>query len=87
MRTLQVARGDQQFCNEIFALYQGTTFSRAVRAQEMWGFRVCVIIPAFGKSEGRTADPSTTLRSGRDDNSPWKHDLAFPNKIVIPTGA
>ena len=24
-------------------------------------------IPEFGKSEGRTADPSASLRSGRDD--------------------
>jgi hypothetical protein len=41
----------------------------------------------FGKAERRTADPSTTLRSGRDDNSSWKRHLAFPTKIVIPTGA
>jgi hypothetical protein len=41
--------------------------------------------PEFGKPEGRTADPSTTLRSGRDDNSSWKLYLAFPNKIVIPS--
>src|ERR1700679_368098 len=27
------------------------------------------------------------VRSGRDDNSSWKPYLAFPNKIVIPTGA
>jgi hypothetical protein len=26
----------------------------------------------FGRAEGRTADPSTTLRSGRDDNSVWE---------------
>jgi hypothetical protein len=26
----------------------------------------------FGKPEGRTADPSTTLRSGRDDNFVWE---------------
>ena len=41
----------------------------------------------FGKPEGRTADPSAPLRSGRDENSSWKLYLAFPNKIVIPTGA
>src|ERR1700722_4434347 len=34
-----------------------------------------------------TADLSTPLRSGRDDNSSWKQCLAFPNKIVIPTEA
>jgi hypothetical protein len=28
-----------------------------------------------------------SLRCGRDDNSSWKLYLAFPNKIVIPTGA
>jgi hypothetical protein len=28
-----------------------------------------------------------SLRSGRDDNSSWKSYLAFPDKIVIPTGA
>jgi hypothetical protein len=26
----------------------------------------------FGRAEGRTADPSTTLRSGRDDNFVWE---------------
>ena len=26
----------------------------------------------FGKAEGRTADPSTTLRSGRDDKFAWE---------------
>jgi len=26
----------------------------------------------FGKAERRTADPSTTLRSGRDDNFAWE---------------
>src|ERR1700678_4425519 len=41
----------------------------------------------FPRQLRRTADPSTTLRSGRDDNSSWKRHLAFPNKIVIPTGA
>jgi hypothetical protein len=25
--------------------------------------------------------------AGRDDNSSWKLYLAFPNEIVIPTGA
>ena len=34
-----------------------------------WG----VITPEFGKLEGRTADPSTSLRSGRDDNFVWEH--------------
>ena len=29
----------------------------------------------FGKTEGRTADPSTTLRSGRDDNFDWERSL------------
>jgi hypothetical protein len=33
------------------------------------------------------ADLSTTLRSGRDDNSFWKRDLVFPSNIVISTGA
>jgi hypothetical protein len=32
-----------------------------------WGFSVCVRTPTFEKPEGRTADPSTALRSGRDD--------------------
>jgi hypothetical protein len=49
--------------------------------------RTLHLAPEFGKSEGRTTDPSTTLRSGRDDNSSWKVYLAFPNKIVIPIGA
>jgi hypothetical protein len=26
----------------------------------------------FGKAEGRTADPSTALRSGRDDKFVWE---------------
>ena len=39
----------------------------------------------FGKPEGRTADPSASLRSGRDDNSSWELYSAFPNKIVIPS--
>src|ERR1700723_2728074 len=39
------------------------------------------------KGREETADLSTTLRSGRDDNSSWKRYLAFPNKIVISTGA
>ncbi len=34
--------------------------------------KVRVITPAFGKPEGRTADPSTTLRSGGDDNVVWE---------------
>ena len=36
------------------------------------GLSVCVRTPEFGKPEGRTADPSTTLRSGRDDNFVWE---------------
>jgi hypothetical protein len=35
----------------------------------------------------RTADLSTPLRSGRDDNSSWEMNIAFPRKIVISTGA
>src|ERR1700733_2266478 len=31
------------------------------------GLSVCVRAAEFGESEGRTADPSTALRSGRDD--------------------
>ena len=39
------------------------------------------------RTEKETADLSATLRSGRDDNSSWERNLAFPNKLVIPTGA
>ena len=41
----------------LFRLLNGTAFS------------VCVRTPEFRKSEGRTADPSTTLRFGRDDKA------------------
>src|SRR5580704_377625 len=34
-----------------------------------------------------TADPSATLRFGRDDNSVGKRELQIPNKFVIPTEA
>src|ERR1700733_5465341 len=33
--------------------------------------RVGVCYGEFGRAEGRTAGPSTTLRFGRDDNSAW----------------
>jgi hypothetical protein len=36
--------------------------------------------------DNETADLSTTLRSGRDDNSSLKRYFLFPNRIVIPTG-
>ena len=52
--------------------------------EKEWGFSVCVRTPEFGKPEGRTADPSTTLRSGRDDNSSWKPYLAFPKQNCHP---
>src|ERR1700678_2943462 len=32
----------------------------------------------FGKAERRNADPSTTLRSGRDDNFVWERSVEFP---------
>jgi hypothetical protein len=56
-------------------------------ASKIRGFRLCVRTPEFGKPEGRTADPSAPLRSGRDDNSSWKLYLESLNKIVIPQGA
>ena len=31
----------------------------------------------FGRAEWRTADPSTTLRSGRDDNFVWERQASF----------
>jgi hypothetical protein len=43
--------------------------STSVGMTLLFGVEVCK--GRFGKSEGRTADPSTTLRSGRDDNSVW----------------
>jgi len=39
------------------------------------GFRACMRTLEFGKPEGRTADPSTTLRSGRDDNFVWERSV------------
>jgi hypothetical protein len=39
------------------------------------------------RTEKETADLSTTLRSGRDDNSVWKRYLVFPGSIVISPGA
>src|ERR1700683_3259534 len=69
----------------LFCFVSEHDFSRAINAQKKCGFRVCVRTPEFGKPEGRTADPSATLRSGRDDNSSWKQYLAFPNKIAIPS--
>src|ERR1700679_2317887 len=71
----------------LFCFVSGHDFSRAINAQKKCGFRVCVRTPEFGKPEGRTTDPSAPLRSGQDDNSSWKLYLAFPSKIVIPTGA
>jgi len=32
----------------------------------------------FGKTEGRTADPSTSLRFGRDDSFVWELWVSFP---------
>ena len=43
-----------------------------MRAGNGEGYSVCVRTPEFGKAEGRTADPSTALRSGRDDNFVWE---------------
>ena len=43
-----------QACNELVALYQGTTFSRAVKAQKEWGFSPC----AFFRPHDATAEPS-----------------------------
>jgi hypothetical protein len=34
--------------------------------------KLCTFAPESGKPERRTADPSTTLRSGRDDNFVWE---------------
>jgi hypothetical protein len=34
-------------------------------------FGVKVLDGEFGTADGRTADPSTALRSGRDDTSVW----------------
>jgi hypothetical protein len=50
------------------------------------GLRVCV------RTGRETAGPSTTLRSGRDDNSvcaqEFQREILDPrNRIVIPTGA
>ncbi len=53
------------------------------------GYRVCV------RTRRETAGPSTTLRSGRDDNSvgiltassPTASKAIFCKRIVIPTGA
>src|ERR1700722_5277767 len=46
-------------------------FSRAGPSQSGQGFRVCARTLEFGKPEGRTAGPSTTLLFGRDDTSVW----------------
>jgi hypothetical protein len=62
-------------------------FSRAAKVRNKVGLKSLRENSRIWKPEGRTADPSATLRSGRDDNSSWKLYLAFPNKIVIPTGA
>jgi hypothetical protein len=35
-------------------------------------FGVKVLDGEFGTADGRTADPSTALRSGRDDTSVWR---------------
>jgi hypothetical protein len=37
--------------------------------------------PEFGKPEGRTADPSTTLRSGRDDNLSGNAKYSFQDEL------
>jgi hypothetical protein len=57
-----------------FALYQGTTsvVPPEPRRSNGLGVRVRVKTPEFGKPEGRTADPSTTLRSGRDHKFVWE---------------
>jgi len=43
------------------ALYQGMTSVVPFRGQNGQGFSPCVRTPEFGKSEGRTADPSASL--------------------------
>src|ERR1700678_3210061 len=42
----------------------------------------------FGKAERRNADPSTSLRSGRDDNFVWERSVEFPRwrENNCPTG-
>jgi hypothetical protein len=39
------------------------------------------------KEPKETADLSTTLRSGRDDNFVWQLGLAVQRRLVISTGA
>ncbi len=53
-------------------LDQGTTLVVPQKRKKESSLRVCTLTPEFGKPEGRTADPSTTLRSGRDDNFVWE---------------
>jgi hypothetical protein len=64
-------------------------FRRYVAKKKRRGFRGCV------RTGRETAGPSTSLRSGRDDNSVAREmpkntrgmDLNSPTKCVIPTGA
>jgi hypothetical protein len=49
------------FRSQALCFVSGHDFSRAASGQNAQGFRVCVRTPEFEKTEGRTADPSTTL--------------------------
>ena len=60
----------------VVGLVLGLVFSRAAKAQKRVGLS-CVRTAELGKSERRTADPFTTLRSGRDDNFVWEREVLF----------
>ena len=45
---------------------------QATEDWNMYRLKSLLRTPEFGKPEGRTADPSTPLHSGRDDNFVWE---------------
>jgi hypothetical protein len=59
----------------------------------LWNLMALVHFTRLSSQKGAHAALSSAtwqeirVRSGQDDNPSWKLYLAFPNKIVIPTGA
>jgi hypothetical protein len=52
------------------------------------GSGVKFVFPLQPENYGlKTADLSTTLRSGRDDKFAWERKASLPKRIVISTGA
>src|SRR5580692_3110962 len=57
---------------------------RSKKSQALRMTKVRAVLPSgFDDTEGSTAGPSTSLRSGRDDNSYFGMGCECPRKIVV----